>query len=235
MALIKCPECGKETSDKVTFCHYCGSPIASLTIDNEKLTQYGQDEQKKVNLPFSLQDIEDALLSDDHIRDGYLVLRYDIVSEVCVLKMASTDDSRYSPEEGASCTCYCRVTDINQIESYYKKLLYGYYLYLNTTIPNQYVEEELNKDVSYYENLIICYGSELNPESNKRPANSIILIIPPAVISVIIWIVLAMYKAHAADAVLSTASFQAFWYVPVLGFLVGLLLINLNKSSQKSV
>lgn len=27
MALIKCPECGKEISDKAKFCSYCGYPI----------------------------------------------------------------------------------------------------------------------------------------------------------------------------------------------------------------
>jgi hypothetical protein len=235
MALIKCSECGKETSDKVTFCRHCGSPIASLKIDNEKLTQYDQEEQKKVNLPFSLQDIEGVLLSDNHIRDGYLVFVYDVVSEVYVLKMVSTDDARYSPEEGASCTCYCRVKDINQVESYYKKLLYGYYLYLSTTRPNQYVEEELNEDVSYYEDLIIGSDSELKPESthpnNERPTNSIILMITPVAVSVIIWLVLALYKAHGADTVLSAAFFQVFWYVPVLGSLVGLLLLSLKRSS----
>ena len=29
MALIKCPECGKEISDKSTFCNGCGYPISS--------------------------------------------------------------------------------------------------------------------------------------------------------------------------------------------------------------
>lgn len=31
MALIKCPECGKEVSDKATSCPNCGCPIESLS------------------------------------------------------------------------------------------------------------------------------------------------------------------------------------------------------------
>jgi len=40
MALIKCPECNKEISDKVTACPHCGCPIVSLTMpsnDNSNL------------------------------------------------------------------------------------------------------------------------------------------------------------------------------------------------------
>lgn len=49
MALIKCPECGKEISDKATACIHCGYPIASVN-DNadvevngitEVLTRFG--------------------------------------------------------------------------------------------------------------------------------------------------------------------------------------------------
>ena len=37
MALIKCPECGKEISDKALACIHCGFPLSS--IDNESKTQ----------------------------------------------------------------------------------------------------------------------------------------------------------------------------------------------------
>lgn len=33
MALIKCPECGKEISDKASSCPNCGYPIESLSLD----------------------------------------------------------------------------------------------------------------------------------------------------------------------------------------------------------
>ncbi len=31
MALIKCPECGKEISDKAPACIHCGFPLESVT------------------------------------------------------------------------------------------------------------------------------------------------------------------------------------------------------------
>jgi uncharacterized membrane protein YvbJ len=36
MALIKCPECGKEISDKATQCMYCGAPMDALRDMNEQ-------------------------------------------------------------------------------------------------------------------------------------------------------------------------------------------------------
>ena len=34
MALIKCPECGKEVSDKAVACIHCGFPLNQLEKDN---------------------------------------------------------------------------------------------------------------------------------------------------------------------------------------------------------
>ena len=40
MALIKCPECGKEISDKAKTCPNCGCPIKKITgTENEILEQ----------------------------------------------------------------------------------------------------------------------------------------------------------------------------------------------------
>ena len=33
MALIKCPECGKEISDKATNCIHCGYPLSLLSSE----------------------------------------------------------------------------------------------------------------------------------------------------------------------------------------------------------
>ena len=32
MALIKCPECGKEISDKAASCPHCGNPMAPVSV-----------------------------------------------------------------------------------------------------------------------------------------------------------------------------------------------------------
>ena len=36
MALIKCPECGKEISDKTSSCPGCGYPINNIKVENEQ-------------------------------------------------------------------------------------------------------------------------------------------------------------------------------------------------------
>lgn len=47
MALIKCPECGKEISDKAGQCPHCGYPIDQVTIpENEIIGQNGIQEQQ---------------------------------------------------------------------------------------------------------------------------------------------------------------------------------------------
>src|SRR5690554_6147029 len=38
MALIKCPECGKEVSDKSRECIYCGCPLSNA-LESKKATQ----------------------------------------------------------------------------------------------------------------------------------------------------------------------------------------------------
>lgn len=40
MSLIKCPECGKEISDKALACPYCGYPIEKKEISNNKKTVF---------------------------------------------------------------------------------------------------------------------------------------------------------------------------------------------------
>lgn len=36
MALIKCPECGKEISDKASSCPNCGYPINNIKVETEQ-------------------------------------------------------------------------------------------------------------------------------------------------------------------------------------------------------
>lgn len=40
MALIKCPECGKEISDRAESCPHCGYPIANLGKTKEAVNEY---------------------------------------------------------------------------------------------------------------------------------------------------------------------------------------------------
>lgn len=46
MSLIKCPECGKEISDKASYCLNCGCPLNNK--ENEDRVQVNQQKVKKV-------------------------------------------------------------------------------------------------------------------------------------------------------------------------------------------
>ena len=54
MALIKCPECGKEISDKSKQCIHCGYPLDELKINNTNqlykivLTDYGKNKVQTI-------------------------------------------------------------------------------------------------------------------------------------------------------------------------------------------
>ena len=44
MALIKCPECGKEISDKASQCIHCGYPLSQLPNNNNVDIQLSDDQ-----------------------------------------------------------------------------------------------------------------------------------------------------------------------------------------------
>ena len=48
MALIKCPECGKEISDKAPACIYCGYPLSLVSsTQNESAVESEQGHAEK--------------------------------------------------------------------------------------------------------------------------------------------------------------------------------------------
>lgn len=49
MALIKCPECGKEISDKAPACIHCGYPLSLLTIEKTENTVAKKQRHTEVN------------------------------------------------------------------------------------------------------------------------------------------------------------------------------------------
>lgn len=66
MAMIKCPECGKDISDKAAACPNCGCPISGATSDSAKLTFSMASQRFLVSATVSVSlDGEDVgLLSD---------------------------------------------------------------------------------------------------------------------------------------------------------------------------
>lgn len=67
MALIKCPECGKEISDKAPACIHCGYPINSVSTVAAKPKSYNvifKGFSRKVDTPKSIGQLRGVLKSD---------------------------------------------------------------------------------------------------------------------------------------------------------------------------
>lgn len=56
MALIKCPECGKDVSNKATACIHCGYPLDDIMLENICVVD---------GVPHDLTDIKKKLLNTD--------------------------------------------------------------------------------------------------------------------------------------------------------------------------
>lgn len=59
MALINCPECGKEVSDKAIQCIHCGYPLQTNSVDNNVCNVNGVE--------YDLSFIKDYALNNDSI------------------------------------------------------------------------------------------------------------------------------------------------------------------------
>ena len=72
MALIKCPECGKEVSDKAAACIHCGCPIQKVHTEQ----QYAPPTQEVYE--------EDSATVGMVQRDKLLVITLSAISMVCL-------------------------------------------------------------------------------------------------------------------------------------------------------
>ena len=62
MALIKCPECGKEISEYSSFCIGCGCPMKKIKELSRKAKK---PKKKKENSPIPKPDFIDAISTED--------------------------------------------------------------------------------------------------------------------------------------------------------------------------
>lgn len=65
MAMIKCPECGKEISDKATVCPNCGAPVSAFTGTLTITREYSKELK---DTPVTVQvdeDIEEFEINND--------------------------------------------------------------------------------------------------------------------------------------------------------------------------
>lgn len=116
MALIKCPECSKEVSDKAANCIHCGYPIGDMLkkeekkmicilngeeVDLHELVEYGTSTVKELRNPFAVLDIlvteydmcwEDANTLATMISENKLPLKFDYKT-ITELKSIGNDDT----------------------------------------------------------------------------------------------------------------------------------------------
>ena len=64
MALIKCPECGKEISDKASACINCGFPLAAMQ------TESVEEKNKKEVIYYDLLEARLKMVFNNGIEDG---------------------------------------------------------------------------------------------------------------------------------------------------------------------
>ena len=61
MALIKCPECGRQVSDKARACPGCGCPVADETSEDEILNTKSTDAPDSTKIMSSSQNNGSAI------------------------------------------------------------------------------------------------------------------------------------------------------------------------------
>ncbi len=110
MSLIKCPECGKEISDKSDKCIHCGYPLKKHTIINNK--EY--DLSYELNLVLNNRNIE-AIKSVREktglgLADGKSIIDYMVENKECPLKLY------FEVQESTTPHCpTCKSTDLKKI------------------------------------------------------------------------------------------------------------------------
>lgn len=89
MALIKCPECGREISDKAVSCPGCGCPITSTTIFKELLIKC--EDKRKLRLSKNILyfiDKKDKVSFSDNI-SNYMLLFYGDINKALVIVISN--------------------------------------------------------------------------------------------------------------------------------------------------
>lgn len=72
MSLIKCPECGKEISDKSKYCIHCGYPISKIELNKEEIQEYKSSNITSINTKTILngREVDFAYALDENINKG---------------------------------------------------------------------------------------------------------------------------------------------------------------------
>lgn len=164
MALITCPECGKEISDKAEFCPNCGIPSKYFFGDDLKA-------QVETQLDcYALPDLLRAFLKD------YLCLFSDSHYITCREKeyLEKTYKSFYVSLKNKLLFQYVLnhaaslQIDVEQLKSFMRKM---HTLSENVSVHNEnYVEKMLVKEQAYFDNILSDIDSKIRLDEEQRRA-----------------------------------------------------------------
>lgn len=105
MALIKCPECGKEISDKASACIHCGCPI------EQKI--YEIIDGKQADITFLLDNHIEKIVKIKMLREKYgcdLVLAKNIADKYCPIEsvtQSTPSNTLKCPKCGSTAVTTC--------------------------------------------------------------------------------------------------------------------------------
>ena len=74
--LVKCPECGKEVSDKAASCPNCGCPISEIILSKEQTSENAKDDSKPKNCPKCGNPLNERGFCETCVRNDAIKLKY---------------------------------------------------------------------------------------------------------------------------------------------------------------
>ena len=95
MALIKCPECGKEVSDKCTQCIHCGYPLV-----NYKCVINGEEYDFQEEISIILDPREDGIRAIGSARRKTFMSLYDAKTLIDIMRQTKKVPPTFTPELG---------------------------------------------------------------------------------------------------------------------------------------
>lgn len=157
MALIKCPECGKEISDKSKQCIHCGYPLEEPNNDNKntaysiRLIHYGEQKVKLIKIIREITGLD--LKRGKDVVDNLLLIKTNIsldeansikkqieeVGGAVKITEFNADDVVISQTESNIPKCpTCGSTDIRKISTTSKAVSVGLFGIFSSKIRKQF-------------------------------------------------------------------------------------------------
>ena len=96
MALIKCPECGKEISDKAEYCIHCGYPLVLRSVDKD---DFADDESSSIQ-----GNLENTEQNDNNVQEEQSTTQADSIesTEGFSSHANEVETQQKSPSKGLS-------------------------------------------------------------------------------------------------------------------------------------